>query len=788
MPWLFAGMLGLIIFVAFRNYLIGNKTYLFKDIGSDTLNSFYPQMVHIGGCIRRWTLPGWSFNQGMGQNVYPNSLGEPFTWILYLLNPDALPRGIALVEMLKLVTAGALFYGFLRLRGVGVFTATLIALSYAFCGTMIVGGGWRVFSTQAVHAALLLVACELLIQRRNVWLFPLAVALITAFNVFYGYLFGLLMLAYVAARYFGTARHDGWKLSRLLVAIAALGLIGLAISAVFSLPSALEMLESPRGHGPASQAGRLLGSPIFRLGNARYYASLALRSFNSDMLGTGSAFRGWTNYAEAPMHYCALLTLLLAPHVFVALSKRQRWLYGIIGGIAVFIQVVPWFRYSFWLFTGDYFRTLSLFFSIILLLYAARALDGILGKSGINVTLLIGTLVALLVLVYFPYYARGRTAEIVDGTLQAGVVLLLIAYTALLIALSRPRLRFYAQIGLLLTVGFELALFTDVSVNHRNVVTTTELRQKSGYNDYTKEALDIIRRQDAGFYRVEKNYSSSPAMNASMNDGKVQGYFGTSSYHSFNQMNYINFLAGLGVIDPKDANQTSWAPGLRGRPVLQTFASVRYFLFKGDYTADPFLTSTYTLLGTAGDLRILKNRNFIPLGFGLRQYIRASAHRALDPTQKDAALLHGFVVPDSAAPDYPQFSEWRSSSAQSPYGLDAYSADSHRCAENAVRGVTVSQNRIAGKFGSAWTQMLVFSIPFDAGWKATVDGSNVPLRRIDYGLTGLEVGAGEHAILLRYRSPMLTTGLLVSLLGVLALAGAGILSRILRRSSPAGRE
>ena len=144
-------------------------------------------------------------------------------------------------------------------------------------------------------------------------------------------------------------------------------------------------------------------------------------------------------------------------------------------------------------------------------------------------------------------------------------------------------------------------------------------------------------------------------------------------------------------------------------------------------------------------------------------------------------LLHGFVVPDSAAPDYPQFSEWRSSSAQSPYGLDAYSADSHRCAENAVRGVTVSQNRIAGKFGSAWSQMLVFSIPFDAGWKATVDGSNVPLRRIDYGLTGLEVGAGEHAILLRYRPPMLTTGQLVSLLGVLALAGAGILSRILRK-------
>ena len=783
MLWLFAGMLGLIILGAFRNYLIGNKTYLFKDIGSDTLNAFYPQMVHIAACFQRWTLPGWSFNQGIGQNAYPNSLGEPFTWILYLLNPDALPRGIALVEILKLATAGALFYGFLRLRNISAFTATLIALSYAFCGTMIVGGGWYVFSTHAVHAALLLVACELLVQRRNVWLFPLAVALITAFNVFYGYLFGVFLLAYVPARYLDSTRHDGWKLSRLLATIAALGLIGLAISAVFSLPSAVEMLLSPRGHGQASHAGRLLGSPIFQLGDASYYASLALRSFNSDMLGTGSEFRGWQNYLEAPMHYCGLLTLLLAPHVFVALNKRQRWLYGIIGGIALFIQVVPWFRYSFWLFTGDYFRTLSLFFSIILLLYAARALEGISGKSGINVMLLIGTLVALLVLLYFPYYPRARAGEPVDGTLQAEAVLFLIAYTALLIALSRPNLRFYAQIGLLLAVGFELALFTDVSVNRRDVVTTAELKQKSGYNDYTKESLDIIRRQDAGFFRVEKNYYSSPAMHASLNDGKVQGYFGTSSYHSFNQLNYINFLAELGVIDSRDENQTRWAPGLRGRPLLQTFASVRYLLFRGDYTKEPFLTSTYTLLGIMGDLSILKNRNFIPVGFGLGQYIRASVHRVLDPTQRDAALFHAFVIPDSAARDYPQFSEWRPSPAPAPYGIDAYSADARRCAENAMTGATVSQNRVAGKFGTAKPQMLVFSFPFDAGWEGTVDGKSVPLRKIDYGLTGLEVGAGEHTIVLQYRPPMRTTGLLVSLLGVAALAGVGILSAISRLSA-----
>ena len=783
MLWLFAGMLGFIILGVFRDFLLWNKTYLFKDIGSDTLNVFYPQMVHTATSLRQWMVPGWSFNQGMGQNVYPNSLGEPFTWILYLFGPGALAHGIALVEILKLATAGFLFYSFLRLRNVSAFTATLSSLCYAFCGAMIVGGGWYVFSTNTVHAALLLVACEMLLQRRRMWLFPVTVALITAFNAFYVYLFGVFLLVYFPARLLDSGWRDTWKFPRLLATLAGLGVVGLAISGVFSLPSIVEMLQSPRVHGQASHAAQLLGAPILQFGDASYYATLVLRSFGSDMLGTGSQFHGWQNYLEAPMQYCGLLTLLLAPHVFVGRNGTRRWLYGIVAGAILVIQVVPWFRYSFWLFTGDYFRTLSLFFSIILLLYSARALEGILGKNGFNVTLLLGTLVALLVLLYFPYFPREQAAARVDGALQAEAAVFLLAYTALLLALSRPSFRIHAQVALLFVVGFELLLFTNVSVSRRDVVTTAELRTKTGYNDDTKDALEMIRRQDPGFFRVEKNYSSSPAIHASLNDGKVQGYFGTSSYHSFNQLNYINFMAGLGVIDPKDEMQTRWAPGLRQRPLLQTFASVGYWLFRGDYTREPFLADGYTLLGKTGDLSIFKNKFFIPLGFGVDEYVRESVHRTMNLPQKDTALFRAFVIPDDAAGEYPQFSEWRPPAVPLPYGFESYSADTRRCADNAITEVTVSQNRITGKFRNVNPQMLVFSFPFDAGWEATVDGKDVPLRKIDYGLTGLPVSPGEHAILFRYRPPMRATGLLVSLLGLVMLACVGIVSSVSRRSA-----
>lgn len=51
--------------------------------------------------------------------------------------------------------------------------------------------------------------------------------------------------------------------------------------------------------------------------------------------------------------------------------------------------------------------------------------------------------------------------------------------------------------------------------------------------------------------------------------------------------------------------------------------------------------------------------------------------------------------------------------------------------------------------------MLLFSIPFDKGWTAKVDGAAVPLERVDIGFMGLVLEKGEHRVELEYRVPSL---------------------------------
>jgi len=60
------------------------------------------------------------------------------------------------------------------------------------------------------------------------------------------------------------------------------------------------------------------------------------------------------------------------------------------------------------------------------------------------------------------------------------------------------------------------------------------------------------------------------------------------------------------------------------------------------------------------------------------------------------------------------------------------------------------------------------------GWRATVDGSEVPIERVDYLLRGVPIGAGEHRIVMTYEPWSWRAGWIVSLLAALGLLAAAM--------------
>jgi len=808
------------VLAVFWPFLAGNRTFLFRDIGSDSANASYPFYCQSAFYLRQYGFPAWSTHQGLGQAFSGLVFGDPFTWPVILQDgPAAIARAIGVMEAVKCLLAILIFGAFLRCAGAGRLARLLGALAYGLSGYLILGSCWNVFSTEAVYLALLLLATERFLHRGSVWLIPVPSCLLGMLQPFYYWGFGLFTLAYLLLRRAERCAVErpppppkkGTTLAwagvvaegRLPVVFGVICAIGVLASGVFLLSSLNLMLQSPRVGGEASYARTLLAQSVLQPAGSLELLTALYRTFSTDMLGVGSGFTGWQNYLEAPVFYCGLFMLLLIPQWFVLCEKRVRGFYGGVLALALVPVFFPWLRHAFWLFQGDYYRLLSLFITTTLILLGIRALTRLEAGGRLNLALLAGTVGLVMVCLLIPpaerfvsYTLPGRDLTIfvppaaarnmlllnqpvrnVAIALLVGDALLLAAWswlngqtqaTAKRTSPTRQRnatLSTLAKGALAAMVIGELIWLARVTLNDRPVVTKTALHQKTGYNDYTLDALDALRANDpAPFYRVNKDYSSGPAIHGSLNDAMVQNFYGTACYTQFNQLHYIRFLNAMGVLDANNEHETRWCPGLTQRPLLQIWAGTKYCLTKAPapYRA---ATGAYEEAGTWGDVTAFRYRQWLPLGFTYDHVIAPELFTALAPAARDALLFQAAVVESADQPALTALASYNPLTDATPFDLSACVA---RRRQNVLTLEMFQPDRLRGHLVLERDQLLFFSLPFDHGWQATVDGQPARLLKVNIGFMGLMLSPGRHVVELRYRPPLLVPGLVLSGCGLAA--------------------
>ena len=766
---LFAALVSVLAIYVYLDFIFFDKLFLFKDIGSDTINAFYPRLVHLADYLRHDGLPRWSFNQGMGQSIFPVSLGNPFDWPLLMLGSERLAYGIAYMEVLKVVLGGVIFYLYLRLLSESVYACMIGGLLYAFSGFMILGGTWYVFSAQAVTLALMLYAIESYLQRGTWWLVPLGIALISTSFSFDLYTDAVFFLLYGAARYID---HYGWHpraMAGFFIRLAGLGLLGAGIGAVFLIANLQEMLQSQRVGGEGSLLSLLMAQPVFSFAGEGANVVALMRAFSSNMTGVGSNYHGVINYLEDPIFYCGLISLLLAPQFFVFIDRRRRILYGVMAFISILPVVFPYFRYAFWLFAGDYYRILSIFIALVAMLFAIRALDRILATGRLSGWLLVATLAVLLVALLYPYELSGQyLAMTVNPTLKWLTAGFLCLYAVLIAGLARHETRSYAAVIFLMAVCVELVMTASMTVNDRPVITSQELHARVGYNDYSVDAIDYLKNHDKSFYRIEKTYHSGVAIHTSLNDAKMQNYWGTSCYYSFNESSYLDFLDAVGMFNTTDdLSGRRWIQGLNGRPLLLPFASVKYLLIDNPGQLNLAVNLGYRKVGQFGNISLVRNPTALPLGFVYDSYMSRAEFMRLTDEKKDIALFKAVVLdPPQETMARGRYQRIDAADLGADYGDKDYAADIAARARQSLTMGHFSQNEIVGTITLDKDQLLFFSIPYDKGWHAEVDGKPADLLRANVGFMGLMLTPGKHTVSLRYQQPYLWFGLSVSLLAL----------------------
>src|SRR4029078_431632 len=90
-------------------FLFGDSVLIYRDIGSDSLNSYYPDFVQLSRYIRTPGFPSWSFYVGMGQDL-AYAIGylvwQPVSW----LPKDLIAHALVFQHLAKILIVGLFFF------------------------------------------------------------------------------------------------------------------------------------------------------------------------------------------------------------------------------------------------------------------------------------------------------------------------------------------------------------------------------------------------------------------------------------------------------------------------------------------------------------------------------------------------------------------------------------------------------------------------------------------------------------------------------------------------------
>lgn len=195
-------------------------------------------------------------------------------------------------------------------------------------------------------------------------------------------------------------------------------------------------------------------------------------------------------------------------------------------------------------------------------------------------------------------------------------------------------------------------------------------------------------------------------------------------------------------------------------PGLWALLGVEYIIVESGTTQVPLPNCTLVYEGQPYNM--LRNNDALPLVVGFTNRIDPTGAAALDNTQKSIALLHGIVLSDADIPGLAPIDYSLLPGLTYPEGVALAKS-------NAAQEVVLGNGQLRAKLTMQQPGAALISLPYEAGWRCTVNGVETPLHMADWGLMAAACPAGENEIVLTYRPAGGGVGLLLSGAGAVLL-------------------
>lgn len=109
--------------------------------------------------------------------------------------------------------------------------------------------------------------------------------------------------------------------------------------------------------------------------------------------------------------------------------------------------------------------------------------------------------------------------------------------------------------------------------------------------------------------------------------------------------------------------------------------------------------------------------------------------------------------------------------------MTKYAERVEKLREEPLENITIKDNHISGTVDLSKDKILCLTIPYSAGWTATVDGLQTEIKQGNYMFMALPLKAGHHDIELNYCTPGLKVGIIITSCSIIVLGYMIIIER-----------
>lgn len=718
----------------------------------DFISQQLPFYEHANDVVRSGGLFGWDWGTDLGSSFIGSYAfylsGSPFFWLSVLLPRKLVLFAIPWLLCLKHGIAALTAYGYIRRFVQNKDAAVIGGLLYAFSGFQGFNIFFNHFQDVTAFFPLLLIAMEELVNNNRRGWFAACVALMAVINYFFFTGQVVFCILYFMIRV--NCRDFRIDLKK-LGAMAMEAVIGVCIAGAVLLPAALAILANER----VSQG--LFGQDII-LYNDKTRILRIIQSFfmipdvpaRPNLLNTNHA--KWSSIGG----YLPLFSM--AGVITFMREKKKHWA-TVLTWICILCAFVPVLNSSFYMLNGSYYARWYYMPILIMAMMTAYALDHRTMRWKQGMTICLVMLAVFGSMAFFPTKNKEDVTEFFRFANYYPYFFVVLAMSLLcwlglyyLYTLRRDGVPYLRHAAVLTAAACCICTGTMVYFGRAIGPNGKEYRSEAIHGE---DHLSISYETDeADYFRVDvsENYDNYPM------------FWGLSCMRCFQSVvnpSIMDFYDSIGI--ERDVSS-------RAEPsyyTLRGLFSVKYYFDKITEDMTELDMPGFSLYGEENGFRIYQNDYYIPMGFTYDYYVTNAAMEDKTDSAKERILIRALVLEEEQAAKYSDI--LTDAATLGALSRDDYLNECQKHIDEACEDFNYDSKGFSAEITLDTPKLVFFSVPYESGWTAEVNGKPVDVERVSNGFMAIRCETGTNQIVFRYEVPGLRYGFYLTLAGIVLL-------------------